>query len=197
DASGQRWISIGAEQKDVPRKWIEDLVPPDMRPKWVNPAINDSNTDDVLGLSRINFDGWRWLAFPLPGNYPGEKHPWPANSQWRWDRAAGEGAAREDVRPAAAAGDLPEECRRRPGRWPTRLRPRAGPLRSAHVAQRGIFVGKDSNGLQLIRKGSVAMKPKGARSVGRFAVEFEVANNRDLLEAELGLLEVGKVRRLK
>jgi hypothetical protein len=86
DASGQRWISIGAEQKDVPRKWVEDLVPPGMRPKWNKPAINDSNTDDVLGLSRINFDGWRWLAFPLPGNYPGEKHPWPANSQWRWDK---------------------------------------------------------------------------------------------------------------
>jgi hypothetical protein len=86
DASGQRWISIGAEQPDVPRKWVEDLIPPDMRAKWARPAINDSNTDDVLGLSRINFDGWRWLAFPLPGNYPGEKHPWPANSQWRWDK---------------------------------------------------------------------------------------------------------------
>ena len=57
-----------------------------MRAKWAKPAINDSNTDDVLGLSRINFDGWRWLAFPLPGNYPGEHHPWPANSQWRWDK---------------------------------------------------------------------------------------------------------------
>jgi hypothetical protein len=86
DASGQRWISIGAQQADVPRKWVEDLVPPDMRAKWANPSINDSNTDDVLGLSRINFDGWRWLAFPLPGNYPGERHPWPANSQWRWDK---------------------------------------------------------------------------------------------------------------
>jgi hypothetical protein len=86
DASGQRWISIGAEQAGVPRQWVLDLVPPDMRTKWAKPAINDSNTDDVLGLSRINFDGWRWLAFPLPGNYPGERHPWPANSQWRWDK---------------------------------------------------------------------------------------------------------------
>jgi hypothetical protein len=85
DASGQRWISIGAQQPDVPRKWVLDLVPPDMRAKWAKPAINDSNTDDVYGLSRINFDGWRWVGFPLPGNYPGEKHPWPANSQWRWD----------------------------------------------------------------------------------------------------------------
>jgi hypothetical protein len=86
DASGQRWISIGAEQQGIPRKWIEDMVPADMLAKWPKPAINDWNTGDVFGISRINFDGWRWLAFPLPGNYPGEKHPWPANSQWRWDR---------------------------------------------------------------------------------------------------------------
>jgi hypothetical protein len=86
DASGQRWISLGAEQTDAPRKWAEDLAPPDMRAKWARPAINDWNTGDVFGLSRINFDGWRWLAFPLPGNYPGERHPWPANSQWRWDK---------------------------------------------------------------------------------------------------------------
>lgn len=45
-----------------------------------------NNTGDVFGVSRINFEGWRWLAFPLPGNYPGEKHPWSANSQWRWDK---------------------------------------------------------------------------------------------------------------
>jgi hypothetical protein len=86
DASGQRWISIGAEQQGIPRKWIEDMVPADMLAKWPKPAINDWNTGDVFGTSRINFDGWRWLAFPLPGNYPGEKHPWPANSQWRWDK---------------------------------------------------------------------------------------------------------------
>jgi hypothetical protein len=86
DASGQRWISLGAEQTDAPRKWAEDLAHPDMRAKWARPAINDWNTGDPFGISRINFDGWRWLAFPLPGNYPGEKHPWPANSQWRWDK---------------------------------------------------------------------------------------------------------------
>jgi hypothetical protein len=86
DASGQRWISLGAQQQDVPRKWIDDLVPPDMLAKWSKPGINDWNTGDVFSISRINFDGWRWLAFPLPGNYPGENHPWPANSQWRWDK---------------------------------------------------------------------------------------------------------------
>jgi hypothetical protein len=86
DASGQRWISIGAEQPGVPRQWVEDLMAPELRGKWAKPAFNDSNTDDFESLSRFNFDGWRWLAFPLPGNYPGEKHCWPANSQWRWDK---------------------------------------------------------------------------------------------------------------
>jgi hypothetical protein len=86
DATGQRWISLGAEQVDAPREWALDLAPPDMGANWARPAINDWNTSDVFGVSRINFDGWRWLAFPLPGNYPGEKHPWPANSQWRWDK---------------------------------------------------------------------------------------------------------------
>jgi len=86
DASGQRWISLGAEQTDAPREWALGLAAPDMRDKWTKPAINDWNTGDVLGISRINFDGWRWLAFRLPGNYPGEKHPWPINGQWRWDR---------------------------------------------------------------------------------------------------------------
>jgi hypothetical protein len=86
DASGQRWISLGAEQTDAPRKWVEEMTPPDLLAKWPRPGINDWNTGDVFSISRINFDGWRWLAFPMPGSYPGEKHPWPANSQWRWDK---------------------------------------------------------------------------------------------------------------
>jgi hypothetical protein len=85
DATGQRWISLGAQQ-DVPQKWVEDMVPKDMLAKFPKPGISDWNTEDVFGLSRINFDGWRWLAFPLPGNYPGEHFGWPANSQWRWDK---------------------------------------------------------------------------------------------------------------
>ena len=86
DATGQRWISLGAEQQGVPRKWLEDLVPKDQLLKWSKPGVNDWNTGDVFGRSRINFDGWRYLSFPLPGNYVGEKYPWPANSQWRWDK---------------------------------------------------------------------------------------------------------------
>jgi hypothetical protein len=86
DVSGQRWISLGAEQTDAPPEWARAMVPKDQLKRWARPAINDWNTGDVFGTSRINFDGWRYLAFPLPGNYPGEHYPWPANSQWRWDK---------------------------------------------------------------------------------------------------------------
>ncbi|HJT77733.1 MAG TPA: hypothetical protein VJ739_11075, partial [Gemmataceae bacterium] len=85
DASGQRWISLGAQQ-DVPNKWLEDAVPKAMLAKMPKQGMSDWNTEDVYGLSRFNFDGWRYVAFPLPGNYPGEHFPWPANSQWRWDK---------------------------------------------------------------------------------------------------------------
>jgi hypothetical protein len=89
DATGERWISIGAEQPGVPPEWVTDLTPLSLRGKWARPAINDWNCSDVFGWSRINFDDWRSVAFPLPGNYPGEKHPWSANSQWRWDKDGG------------------------------------------------------------------------------------------------------------
>jgi predicted aspartyl protease len=37
---------------------------------------------------------------------------------------------------------------------------------------------------------------EGAKSVGRFSVQFEVANNEDLVKARVGLLEAEKVRRI-
>jgi predicted aspartyl protease len=37
----------------------------------------------------------------------------------------------------------------------------------------------------------------GGKSVGRFSVDFEVANYRDIVEAELGHLPANKVRRIK
>jgi predicted aspartyl protease len=40
------------------------------------------------------------------------------------------------------------------------------------------------------------MKVKGANGVGRFAVEFEVANHGDVVKAREGLLEPEKVRRM-
>ena len=96
DASGQRWISIGANMDKYQR--VEGGGPkrvkvdpatfysPDVLAKFPSPGISDWNTEDAWGLSRINFDGWRYVAFPLPGNYPGEHYGWPANSQWRGDK---------------------------------------------------------------------------------------------------------------
>ena len=83
DESGQRWISIGAEADGEPNRWVLDWLPENILRQVGRPAQCDWNTDDVYGLSRINFDGWRYVGFPLPGNYPHEYHPWPANSQWR------------------------------------------------------------------------------------------------------------------
>lgn len=39
------------------------------------------------------------------------------------------------------------------------------------------------------------MRSKGANGVGRFSIEFQVANNRDVIKAEDGLLAKDKVRR--
>jgi predicted aspartyl protease len=41
------------------------------------------------------------------------------------------------------------------------------------------------------------VKHKGAKGIGRFAVEIELSNNRDLLKAEDGELPANKVRRLR
>lgn len=87
DAKGERWISLGAAASEEPAPWLTDWMPREMQSQLSNekPQASDWNTDDPYGISRINFDGWRYVGFPLPGNYVGEHHPWPANSYWRWD----------------------------------------------------------------------------------------------------------------
>ncbi len=85
DAKGERWISIGASAKAA-NAWMADWLPQEMLDQYDPDQIADWNTDDVFGVSSINFDGWRYMAFPLPGQYPGEGHYWPANSQWRFDQ---------------------------------------------------------------------------------------------------------------
>ena len=84
DASGQRWTSIGAKAK-ANAVWMADWLGEELAGKYEPGEISDWNTDDGWGLSRINFDGWRYVGFPLPGQYPGEKYHWAANSQWRSD----------------------------------------------------------------------------------------------------------------
>ena len=86
DASGQRWISIGGPQRKTGTVDPADCLPKDAREQMVPPGVSDWCTDDAWDTSRINFDGWRYVAFPMPGNYPGEHYGWPGNSQWRWDK---------------------------------------------------------------------------------------------------------------
>jgi hypothetical protein len=86
DSKGQRWISIGAEQAGAPNPWMADWLSKEefakLNPKSMN--VCDWNSDDAWGRSCINFDGWRLVKFPLPGQYPGEGYHWPMNSQWRF-----------------------------------------------------------------------------------------------------------------
>lgn len=86
DARGQRWTSIGAEQAGAPNPWLADWLTKEefakLNPKSMN--VCDWNSDDAWGRSAINFDGWRLVKFPLPGQYPGDGYHWPMNSQWRF-----------------------------------------------------------------------------------------------------------------
>ncbi|MCX7012525.1 MAG: hypothetical protein NTW86_08185 [Candidatus Sumerlaeota bacterium] len=95
DASGQRWMSIGAAQKGSAGVWFNESIPEELRGASAAEELRDKekgapqadwNTDDLFGASRIDFDGWRYLAFPLPGQYPGEGYHWPRNSQWFSDK---------------------------------------------------------------------------------------------------------------
>jgi hypothetical protein len=86
DASGQRWRSIGAAARgDRPNRWLQDWMDAEALGKIEGSFQSDWNTNDVWGRSFINFEGWRFLAFPLPGNYPGEGYHWPYSSQWNYD----------------------------------------------------------------------------------------------------------------
>jgi hypothetical protein len=73
DASGQRWTSIGVESKR-------------MAERYGVPHVSGWSADDAYGMSRISFDGWRYVSFPMPGNYPGEGYGWPANNQWKSEK---------------------------------------------------------------------------------------------------------------
>jgi hypothetical protein len=83
DASGQIWTSIGAPQAGDPPHWMNDWMSEEDVRRMGNWQIGDWNTNDPWQRSRINFEGWRYLRFPMPGNYPGEGYHWPYSSQWR------------------------------------------------------------------------------------------------------------------
>ncbi len=83
DASGQTWTSIGAAQAGDPPRWMNDWMSKEELDRMGDMQLGDWNTNDPWQRSRINFEGWRYLKFPLPGNYPGEQYHWPYSSQWR------------------------------------------------------------------------------------------------------------------
>lgn len=106
DETGQRWISIGAPAAGEANRWLLDWMPPELLEDVEGKQACDWNTNDVFCRSYINFDGWRYVAFPLPGNYEGEQHPWPANSQWYWD---GDGVVHYPLKLKRIIVEIPEK----------------------------------------------------------------------------------------
>jgi hypothetical protein len=86
DASGQRWISIGASQNGTPTRWMADWMSKKELEQVKNMSVADWNTNDSEARSAIDFDGWRYLSFPLPGQYEGEGYHWPRNCYWKSDK---------------------------------------------------------------------------------------------------------------
>jgi hypothetical protein len=106
DASGQRWISIGAEQSGPPMPWMADWLKPEEFAKMKTSNLSDWNSDDAWGRSFINHDGWRFVSFQLPGQYPGEGYHWPRNSQWR---SSGDGVVKYPLKFRELVITMPEK----------------------------------------------------------------------------------------
>ena len=91
DAAGQRWIAIGSEMSGTPNPWMADWMPKEEFEKLQGSGgagVSDWNSNDAWGRSRINFEGWRYLRFPLPGNCGknADGYHWPRTSQWRFSK---------------------------------------------------------------------------------------------------------------
>ncbi len=106
DASGQRWTSIGAEAQMPPPPWLADTMSADAFKALKSSNVSDWNTDDAWGVSHVNFEGWRYLRFPLPGNYPGEGYHWPYSSQWRF---SGDGVVKYPLKFKKLIVTIPEK----------------------------------------------------------------------------------------
>lgn len=91
DASGQRWISLGAEQAGAPNPWLADWMSAEAFAALETANLSDWNSNDAWGRSYFNHDGWRFVTMVAPGQYPGDGYHWPRNSQWRWTGGAGDG----------------------------------------------------------------------------------------------------------
>jgi hypothetical protein len=106
DAGGQRWISIGAAMRGEATRWMADWMSPAELQAMKTMSVSDWNTNDPWQRSRINFEGWRYVRFPLPGNYPGEGYHWPGSSQWR---CTGDGVVKYPLKFKKLIVELPEK----------------------------------------------------------------------------------------
>jgi hypothetical protein len=107
DASGQRWISLGATaKKKEASPQQEQYTQANVGQSAIQSVICDWNTNDIWRRSSINFDGWRYMKFPLPGNFPGEGYHWPFNSQWR---SGGDGVVKYPLKFKKLIVELPEK----------------------------------------------------------------------------------------
>jgi hypothetical protein len=106
DAGGQRWTSIGASQVGEPTRWMADWLSPEELAAIKSTTIEAWNTNDVRGRSRINFEGWHYVRFPLPGNYEGEGYHWPNNSNWK---RSGDGIVKYPLKFKRLIVEMPEK----------------------------------------------------------------------------------------
>jgi hypothetical protein len=111
DAAGQRWISLGAEMGGEPNRWMADWMPPEEFEKLKGQGkagLSDWNSNDAWGRSYINHEGWRYVRFPLPGQFGAnsDRYHWPASSQWRY---SGDGKVTYPLTVAGLAVTVPEK----------------------------------------------------------------------------------------
>lgn len=106
DASGQRFTSIGAAMKGEATRWMADWMSEKELAEMKDMHVADWNTNDPWQRSRINFEGWHYLKFPLPGQYEGEGYHWPAGSQWK---ATGDGVVKYPLTFTKLVIELPEK----------------------------------------------------------------------------------------
>ncbi|MBL9133188.1 MAG: hypothetical protein JNG86_18405, partial [Verrucomicrobiaceae bacterium] len=106
DAGGQRWTSIGAAMKGEATRWMADWMSEKELAAMKQMHVADWNTNDPWQRSRINFEGWRYLKFPLPGQYDGEGYHWPANSQWK---STGDGIVKHPLKFTKLIIEMPEK----------------------------------------------------------------------------------------
>lgn len=106
DAGGQRWTSIGAAMKGEATRWMADWMSEAELASMKTMNVGDWNTNDAWQRSRINFEGWRYVRFPMPGQYEGEGYHWPGNCNWKH---TGDGVVKYPLKFTKLIIEMPEK----------------------------------------------------------------------------------------